>query len=83
MVYTLCSVEEQLQYLFGKCPPKVLDSFGQSMALWRGEEVKYKEAFGSKGSEALAQVAWRGSGCPIPGDTQGQDGWGSELLMAL
>ena len=53
------------------------------MALWRGDEVKYKEAFGSKGSEALAQVAWRGSGCPIPGDTQGQDGWGSELLMAL
>ena len=48
------------------------------MALWRGDEVKYKEAFGSKGSEALAQVAWRGSGCPIPGDTQGQAGRGSE-----
>ncbi len=42
-MYTLCSVEEQLQYLFGKCPPKVLDSFGQSMALWRGDEVNIKK----------------------------------------
>ena len=82
-MYTLCSVEEQLQYLFGKCPPKVLDSFGQSMALWRGDEVKYKEAFGSKGSEALAQFAQVSGGCPTSGDTQGQAGWGSEHLMEL
>ena len=34
--------------------------------------------FYSKGGEALAQVAQRGGGCPIPGDTQGQAGWGSE-----
>ena len=27
---------------------------------------------------ALRQVAQRGGGCPIPGDTQGQAGWGSE-----
>ena len=29
-------------------------------------------------SEALAQVAQRGGGCPIPGDIQGQAGQGSE-----
>ena len=28
--------------------------------------------------EALAQVAQRGGGCPVLGDTQGQAGWGSE-----
>jgi len=32
---------------------------------------------------ALAQVAQRGDGCPIPGDTQGQVGWSSEHLMEL
>jgi len=26
----------------------------------------------------VAQVAQRGGGCPIPGATQGQAGWGSE-----
>jgi len=34
--------------------------------------------FYAKGGEALAQVAEIGGGCPIPGDTQGQAGWGSE-----
>jgi len=34
--------------------------------------------FYTKGGEALAQVAQRGGGCPIPGDTQGQAGQGSE-----
>ena len=29
-------------------------------------------------SETLAQVTQRGGGCPIPGDTQGEAGWGSE-----
>ena len=29
-------------------------------------------------SEALEQVAQRGGGCPIPGDTRGQAGQGSE-----
>ena len=28
----------------------------------------------TKGGEALAQVAQRGGGCPIPGDTPGQAG---------
>jgi len=32
----------------------------------------------SKSSEALEQVAQRRGGCPIPGDIQGQVGWGSE-----
>jgi len=32
----------------------------------------------ASGSEALAQVTQRGGGCPIPGDTQGETGWGSE-----
>ena len=34
-------------------------------------------------SEALAQVAQRGSGCSIPGDSQGQARQGSEHLMEL
>jgi len=34
--------------------------------------------FYSTGGEALEQVAQRGGGCPILGDTQGQAGWGSE-----
>ena len=34
--------------------------------------------FYSRGVEALAQVAQGCGGWPIPGDTQGQDGWGSE-----
>ena len=37
-----------------------------------------KKFFYSKDSEALAQVAQRGGGCPIPGDIEGQAGWGSE-----
>ena len=39
--------------------------------------------FYNKGSEALAQVVQRGGGHPIPGDTQGQAGRGSEHLMEL
>ena len=31
----------------------------------------------------MTQVAQRCGGCPIPGDTQGQAGWGSEHLMEL
>jgi len=31
----------------------------------------------------LEQFAQRGGGRPIPGDTQGQAGWGSEHLMEL
>jgi len=31
-----------------------------------------KKFFYCKSGEALAQVAQRGDGCPIPGDTQGQ-----------
>ena len=38
-----------------------------------GERI-YSHPFYSKGGEALAQVALRGGGCPIPGDTQGQAG---------
>jgi len=29
-----------------------------------------------KSGEALAQVAQRGCGCPLPGSVQGQAGWG-------
>jgi len=36
-----------------------------------GINFGYKEkGFYNKGSEALAQVAYRGGRCPIPGDTQ-------------
>ena len=37
-----------------------------------------KMGFCDKGSEAVAQVAQRGDGCPIPADTQGRAGWGCE-----
>jgi len=30
------------------------------------------------GGEALAQVVQKASGCPTPGDAQGQVEWGSE-----
>ena len=45
---------------------------------FRLEEQRFildiRKFFHSKGNEALAQVAWRGGGAPIPGDTQGQAG---------
>ena len=28
-------------------------------------------------------IAQRGCGCPVPGDTQGQTGWGSEHIADL
>jgi len=34
--------------------------------------------FYSEGGEALAQVAQRSCGCPLPGSVQGQVGWGFE-----
>ena len=34
--------------------------------------------FYDEGGEALQEAAKRGAGCPIPGDTQGQAGRGSE-----
>ena len=37
------------------------------------EEILYRE-----GGEALAQVAQRSCGCPLPGSVQGQVGQGSE-----
>jgi len=44
----------------------------------------YKEkVFYNEGSKAQEQVAQRCGGCPIPGDTQGQAGWGSEHLIQL
>ena len=36
--------------------------------------------FSGSGGEALEQVAQRGGGCPIPGDTESQAGWGAEQL---
>ena len=47
-------------------------------------QTRYKEeVFYSKGSEALAQVAQRGGGCPIPGDSQGQAGGALSTLIEL
>jgi len=41
----------------------------------RGDLGGHKEeVFYTKGSEALAQVAQRRGGCPIPGDSPGQAG---------
>ena len=48
--------------------------------MWRNNrKVVHKEKlFYSKGGEALAQVAQRGGGCPIPADAQSQAGGGCE-----
>jgi len=35
-----------------------------------------KEILSYYGGEALAQVAQRSCGCPLPGSVQGQVGWG-------
>ena len=40
-------------------------------------------SFFDKDGEALLQVAQSTGGYPIPGDTQGQAGWGCEHLMEL
>ena len=50
---------------------------------WRLRLGIRKKFFYCKIGEALAQVAQRGGGCPIHGDTQGQAGWDSEQLMEL
>jgi len=39
--------------------------------------------FYSKGGDALAQVAQRGCGSPIPRDIQGQAGAGSDLAVGV
>ena len=36
--------------------------------------------FYSEGGETLEEVAQRGGRCPIPGNVQGQVGWGFEQL---
>ena len=33
--------------------------------------------------ESLECVSQRGGGCPVPRDTEGQAGWGSEQLIEL
>ena len=37
-----------------------------------------EEIFYDDDGETLAQVAQRDGGCPVPGNIQGQVGWGSE-----
>jgi len=37
-----------------------------------------KDILACEGGEALAQVAQRSCGCPLPGSVQGQAGWGFE-----
>ena len=41
------------------------------------------KAFYSKGGEALEEVAHRGGGCPVPGNTQGQAGQGPEQPVGV
>ena len=38
----------------------------------------WEEILPHEGGEALAQVAQRSCGCPLPGSVQGQSGWSSE-----
>lgn len=51
---------------------------GENYTGYKGEF--YLFIFHSKGSEALAEVALRCVGCPIPGDIESQVGWSSEYL---
>jgi len=37
-----------------------------------------KKFFYYEGGEALAHIAQRSCGCPLPGSVQGQSGWGFE-----
>jgi len=37
-----------------------------------------EEIFYNEGGETVERIAWRGSGGPVPGNIQGQVGWGSE-----
>ena len=46
-------------------------------SLWLGVRKKF---FSVKSGEALEQVAQRCDGCALPGNIQGQAGWGSEQL---
>ena len=43
-------------------------------------DIRKKAFIYNKGGDVLTQVAQRGGGSPIPGDIQGQAGWGSEHL---
>jgi len=53
--------------------------FYECIALSGKIDIRYKEEiFYNGGGETLAQVAQRGSGGPVPGNVQGQVGWGSE-----
>ena len=55
-------------------------SKGQNMFLkmFHLEQVFCFSNYYAEGGEALAQVAQRSCGCPLPGSVQGQVGWGSE-----
>jgi len=56
---------------------------GFKLKEWRFRLDTRNQFFYCKGGETLKQVAQKGGGCPIPGDIQGQVGWGSEHLMEL
>jgi len=52
---------------------------GNGFKLKEGRFRQYmEEVFYNEGGETLSQVAQRGGRCPIPGNIQGQVGWGSE-----
>ena len=42
-----------------------------------------EEIFYDKGGEALTEVAQRCSGCPVPGDTQGQVGQSTDGAVGV
>ena len=80
--------KEAFRYLKGDCKKEGDRLFSRVFCdtTRRNGEIQTgykKEVFYSKGGKAVAQVAQKGGGCPIPGDTQGQAGWGSEYLMEL
>jgi len=57
-------------------------AIGQQVMVLNKERVDLDEIKGrnflQRGSETLAHVAQRCDRCPIPGNIQGQTGWGSE-----
>ncbi|KAK4822058.1 hypothetical protein QYF61_008867, partial [Mycteria americana] len=68
---------EAFQYLKGAYKKMGTDFLAGPVTIGQGTGSK-EEIFYNEGGEALAQVAQRGGRCPIPGNIQGQVGWGSE-----
>jgi len=77
--YLKGAYKKDVDRLFSRvCSNKTRDN-GFKLKVGRFRLVIRKIFFYDEGGETLAQVAQRGGRFPIPGNIQGQVGWGSEL----